>query len=146
MSFYYIKNNYFVEEDTCEVNPDIGIFSEIGIKDAKEKLVTRCKEDIREDLERKQLILNDHDMEYRRLMALLDFWNATKKIDSAKEAVIRRLNELEKKMENETAETQRLIGLLNSDDLDEILEESKYEVVEIPILDSCSEEALKEIY
>ena len=49
-------------------------------------------------------------------------------------------------MEGKTAETQRLIELLNSDDLDEVLKESKYEVVEIPILDSCSEEALKEIY
>lgn len=146
MSFYYIKNNCFVEEDTCEVNPDIGIFSEVGIKDAKEKLAIKCKEDIQEDLKRKQSILNEHDMEYRRLMALLDFWDATKKIDSAKDAVINRLNKLEKKMENETTETQRLIGLLNSDDLDEILEESKYEIVEIPILDSCSEEALKEIY
>lgn len=80
------------------------------------------------------------------LMALLDFWNATKKINDAKDTVISRLNELEKKMEGKTAETQRLIELLNSDDLDEVLKESKYEVVEIPILDSCSEEALKEIY
>lgn len=146
MSFYYIKNNNFVEEDTCYVNPDVGIFSEIGIEDAKKKLVSKCKEDIRDDLERKQSILNEHDMEYRRLMALINFWNATKKIDNAKDSVISRLNELEKKMEDETKETQRLIGLLNSDDLDEILKESKYEVVEIPILDSCSEEALKEIY
>lgn len=145
MSFYYIKNNYFVEEDTCYVNPDVGIFSEIGIKDAKKKLVSKCKEDIQDDLERKQSILNEHDMEHRRLMALLDFWNATKKIDNAKDSVINRLNELEKKMEGETKETQRLIGLLNSDDLDKILKESEYEVVEIPILDSCNEEALKEI-
>jgi uncharacterized protein YoxC len=85
-------------------------------------------------------------MEHRMLMALLDFWNATKKINDAKDTVISRLNELEKKMEGKTAETQRLIELLNSDDLDEVLKESKYEVVEIPILDSCSEEALKEIY
>lgn len=146
MSFYYIKNNYFVEEDTCCVNPDVSIFNEIGIEDAKKKLVSKCKEDIRDDLKREQSILNESDMEYRRLMALLDFWNTTKKIDNAKDAVISRLNELEKKMEGETAETQRLIELLNSDDLDEILKESKYEVVEIPILDSCSEEALKEIY
>lgn len=146
MSFYYIKNNYFVEEDTCYINPNVGIFSEVGIEDAKKKLAVKCKEEIQDDLERKQSILNGHDMEYRRLMALIDFWNATKKIDNAKDSVISRLNELEKKMEGETAETQRLIELLNSDDLDEVLKESKYEVVEIPILDSCSEEALKEIY
>lgn len=146
MSFYYVKNNYFVEEDTCCVNPDAGIFSEIGIEDAKKKLVSKCKEDIQDDLEREQSILNKYDMEHRMLMALLDFWNATKKIDDAKDTVISRLNELEKKMEGKTAETQRLIELLNSDDLDEVLKESKYEVVEIPILDSCSEEALKEIY
>lgn len=146
MSFYYIKNNLFGDEDACEINPSVGIFSETGIKDAKEKLVMKCKERVQEDLEREQFIFNNHDMEYRRFMALLDFWNATKKIDSTKDAVISRLNELKKKMESETAETQRLIGLLNSDDLDEVLKESKYEVVEIPILDSCSEEALKEIY
>lgn len=146
MSFYYVKNNYFVEEDTCCVNPDVGIFSEIGIEDAKKKLVSKCKEDIQYDLERGQSILNKYDMEHRMLMALLDFWNATKKINDAKDTVISRLNELEKKMEGKTAETQRLIELLNSDDLDEVLKESKYEVVEIPILDSCSEEALKEIY
>lgn len=146
MSCYYIKNNYFIEEDICYVNPDVGIFNEIGIEDAKKKLVSKCKEDIRNDLERKQSILNEHDMEYRRLMALLDFWNTTKKIDNAKDSVIKRLDELKKKMEGETAETQRLIELLNSDDLDEVLKESKYEVVEIPILDSCGEEALKEIY
>lgn len=146
MSFYYIKDNYFTVDDTCNVNPNIGIFSEVGIEDAKKKLAVKCKEDIQDDLERKQSILNGYDMEYRRLMALIDFWNATKKIDNAKDSVISRLNELEKKMEDETKETQRLIGLLNSDDLDEVLKESKYEVVEIPILDSCSEEALKEIY
>lgn len=146
MSFYYVKNNYFVEEDTCCVNPDVGIFSEIGIEDAKKKLVSKCKEDIQDDLERGQSILNKYDMEHRMLMALLDFWNATKKINDAKDTVISRLNELEKKMEGKTAETQRLIELLNSDDLDEVLKESKHEVVEIPILDSCSEEALKEIY
>lgn len=146
MSCYYIKNNYFVEEDTCYVNPNVGIFNEIGIEDAKKKLVSKCKEDIRDDLEREQSILNEHDMEYRRFMALLDFWNTTKKIDNAKDSVVKRLNELKKKMEGETAETQRLIELLNSDDLDKVLKESKYEVVEIPILDSCGEEALKEIY
>lgn len=146
MSFYYIKNNLFGDEDTCEINPSVGIFSETGIKDAKEKLVMKCKERIQEDLEREQFIFNNHDMEYRRFMALLDFWNATKKINSTKDAVISRLNELKKKMECETAETQRLIGLLNSDNLDEILKESEYEVVEIPILDSCNEETLKEIY
>ena len=146
MSCYYIKNNYFVEEDTCYVNPNVGIFNEIGIEDAKKKLVSKCKEDIRDDLEREQSILNEHDMEYRRFMALLNFWNTTKKIDNAKDSVVKRLNELKKKMEGETAETQRLIELLNSDDLDKVLKESKYEVVEIPILDSCGEEALKEIY
>lgn len=73
MSCYYIKNNYFVEEDACYVNPDVGIFNEIGIEDAKKKLVSKCKEDIQDDLEREQSILNEHDMEYRRLMALLDF-------------------------------------------------------------------------
>lgn len=80
------------------------------------------------------------------LWLCLIFWNTTKKIDNAKDSVVKRLNELKKKMESETAETQRLIELLNSDDLDEVLKESEYEVVEIPILDSCSEEALKEIY
>ena len=43
MSFYYIKNNYFVEEDTCDVNPNIGIFSEVGIEDAKKKLAVNVK-------------------------------------------------------------------------------------------------------
>lgn len=146
MSFYYIKDNYFTVDDTCDVDPNIGIFSEVGIEDAKKKLAVKCKEDIQDDLERKQSILKSHQEEQKVLLDMLKYFNTVDKVTQSKDAVIERLNHLERRIADETKETQRLIGLLNSDDLDEVLKESKYEVVEIPILDSCSEEALKEIY
>ena len=62
----------------------------------------------------------------------------------AKDAVIRRLDELENKVADEQLKTQRLIHLLNSDNMDDVIKEAGYEIVEVPVLDHCDDEILKE--
>ena len=144
MSFYYIKDNYFTVNDTCDVNPNIGIFSEVGIEDAKKKLTVKCKEDIQDDLERKQSILKSHQEEQKVLLDMLKYFNTVDKVTQSKDAAIRKLDELEKKVMDEQLETQRLIHLLNSDNMDDVIKEAEYEIVEVPVLDHCDNDILKE--
>ena len=51
---------------------------------------------------------------------------------------------MQNKIANEQLETQRLIHLLNSDNMDDVIKEAGYEIVEVPVLDHCDDEILKE--
>jgi len=78
------------------------------------------------------------------LLDMLKYFNSIDKVMQSKDAVIERLNRLEEKVINEQLKTQRLVRLLNSDNMDDIIKEAGYEIVEIPILDHCDDETLKE--
>ena len=78
------------------------------------------------------------------LSDMLKYFSSVDKVMQSKDAVIRRLDELENKVTNEQLKTQRLIHLLNSDNMDDVIKEAGYEVVEIPVLDHCDNEILKE--
>lgn len=75
---------------------------------------------------------------------MLKYFSSVDKVMQSKDAVIIRLDGLENKIANEQLETQRLIHLLNSDNMDDVIKEAGYEVVEIPVLDHCDDEILKE--
>lgn len=78
------------------------------------------------------------------LSDILKYFSSVDKVMQSKDAVIRRLDELENKVTNEQLKTQHLIHLLNSDNMDDVIKEAGYEVVEIPVLDHCDDEILKE--
>ena len=78
------------------------------------------------------------------LSDMLKYFSSVDKVMQSKDAVIRRLDELENKVTNEQLKTQHLIHLLNSDNMDDVIKEAGYEVVEIPVLDHCDDEILKE--
>lgn len=75
---------------------------------------------------------------------MLKYFSSVDKVMQSKDAVIRRLDELKNKVTNEQLKTQRLVRLLNSDNVDDVIKEAGYEVVEIPVLDHCDDEILKE--
>ena len=75
---------------------------------------------------------------------MIKYFDYTGKVMEAKDAVIRRLDELENKVTNEQLKTQHLIHLLNSDNMDDVIKEAGYEIVEVPVLDHCDDEILKE--
>lgn len=142
MSFYaIIDTKYF---DKSFLDPDIGIFNEDGIKEAKKLLYVECYKRVSCEYESKQSILKSHQEERNILLDMLKYFDYTGKVMKTKDAVIRRLDELENKVTNEQLKTQRLVRLLNSDNVDDVIKEAGYEVVEIPVLDHCDDEILKE--
>ena len=78
------------------------------------------------------------------LSDMLKYFDYTGKVTEAKDAVIRKLDELENKVTNEQLKTQRLIHLLNSDNMDDLIKQAGYEIVEVPVLNHCDDEILKE--
>lgn len=79
------------------------------------------------------------------LSDMLKYFSSVDKVMQPKDAVIRRLDELENKVTNEQIKTQRLIHLLNSDNIDDVIKETEYGIVEIPVLDHCDDEILEEL-
>ena len=142
MSFYAIIDTKYSGETFLD--PEIGIFNEDGIKEAKRLLYVKCYKRISCEYESKQSILKSHQEEQKVLSDMLKYFNSVDKIMQSKNAVIKRLDELEKKVTNEQLKTQRLISVLNSDNMDDVIKEAGYDIVEIPVLGHCDDEILKE--
>lgn len=143
MSFYAIIDTKYSGESFLD--PDIGIFNEDGIREAKKLLYEKCRCIVQDNLDREEAyFLNPHQEEQKVLSDMLKYFDYTGKIMKSKDAAIRRLDELENKITDEQLKTQRLIHLLNSDNMDDVIKEAGYEVVEIPVLDHCDDEILKE--
>jgi len=142
MPFYAIIDTKYNGETFLD--PDVGIFDENGIKEAKRLLYVECYKRISREYESKQSTLKSHQEEQQVLLDMLKYFNSIDKVMQSKDAVIERLNRLEEKVINEQLKTQRLVRLLNSDNMDDIIKEAGYEIVEIPILDHCDDETLKE--
>lgn len=149
MSFYYIQNTRLMSEyemNYCSVDLDIGVFDQEGIDDAKNLLYSECYKIISRECDRKQSILKSHQEEQKVLSDMLKYFNTVDKVTQSKDAVIERLNHLEKKIADETAETQRLIKILDCfENTDEVIKEAGYKIVEIPVLDYCDNDILKEL-
>ena len=142
MSFYaIIDTKYF---DKSFLDPDIGIFNEDGIKEAKKLLYVECYERVSCEYESKQSILKSHQEERNMLSDMLKYFSSIDKVMQSKDAVIMRLDRLGNKVTDEQLKTQRLIHLLNSDNMDDVIKEAGYEIVEVPVLDHCDDEILKE--
>ena len=142
MSFYAIIDTKYSGESFLD--PDIGIFNEDGIKEAKKLLYVECYKRVSYEYESKQSILKSHQEEQKVLSDMLKYFSSVDKVMQSKDAVIRRLDELENKVTNEQLKTQHLIHLLNSDNMDDVIKEAGYEIVEVPVLDHCDDEILKE--
>ena len=142
MSFYAIIDTKYFDESFLD--PDIGIFNEDGIKEAKRLLYAECYKRVSCEYKSKQSILKSHQEERNMLSDMLKYFDYTGKVMETKDTVIRRLDELENKVTNEQLETQRLVYLLNSDNMDDVIKEAGYEIVEVPVLDHCDDEILKE--
>ncbi len=142
MSFYaIIDTKYF---DKSFLDPDIGIFNEDGIKEAKRLLYVECYKRVSCEYESKQSILKSHQEEQKVLSDMLKYFSSIDKVMHSKDAVIMRLDRLGNKVTDEQLKTQRLIHLLNSDNMDDVIKEAGYEIVEVPVLDHCDDEILKE--
>ena len=142
MSFYaIIDTKYF---DKSFLDPDIGIFDEDGIKEAKRLLYVECYKRVSCEYESKQSILKSHQEEQKVLSDMLKYFSSIDKVMQSKDAVIMRLDRLGNKVTDEQLKTQRLIHLLNSDNMDDVIKEAGYEIVEVPVLDHCDDEILKE--
>lgn len=142
MSFYaIIDTKYF---DKSFLDPDIGIFNEDGIKEAKKLLYIECYKRVSCEYESKQSILKSHQEEQKVLSDMLKYFSSIDKVMQSKNAVIMRLDRLGNKVTDEQLKTQRLIHLLNSDNMDDVIKEAGYEIVEVPVLDHCDDEILKE--
>ena len=142
MSFYaIIDTKYF---DKSFLDPDIGIFNEDGIKEAKKLLYIECYKRVSCENESKQSILKSHQEEQKVLSDMLKYFSSIDKVLQSKDAVIMRLDRLGNKVTDEQLKTQRLIHLLNSDNMDDVIKEAGYEIVEVPVLDHCDDEILKE--
>ena len=142
MSFYTIIDTKYSGESFLD--PDIGIFNEDGIKEAKKLLYVECYKRVSCEYESKKSILKSHQEEQKVLSDMLKYFNSVDKVMQSKDAVIRRLDELENKVTNEQLKAQHLIHLLNSDNMDDVIKEAGYEIVEVPVLDHCDDEILKE--
>ena len=142
MSFYaIIDTKYF---DKSFLDPDIGLFNEDGIKEAKKLLYIECYKRVSCEYESKQSILKSHQEEQKVLSDMLKYFSSIDKVMQSKDAVIMRLDRLGNKVTDEQLKTQRLIHLLNSDNMDDVIKEAGYEIVEVPVLDHCDDEILKE--
>ena len=142
MSFYaIIDTKYF---DKSFLDPYIGIFNEDGIKEAKKLLYIECYKRVSCEYESKQSILKSHQEEQKVLSDMLKYFSSIDKVMQSKDAVIMRLDRLGNKVTDEQLKTQRLIHLLNSDNTDDVIKEAGYEIVEVPVLDHCDDEILKE--
>ena len=143
MSFYAIIDTKYSGETFLD--PEIGIFNEDGIKEAKKLLYVECYKRISCEYKSKQSILKSHQEEQKVLSDMLKYFSSVDKVMQSKDAVIERLNRLEKKIADETVETQRLIKMLDCfENTDEVIKEAGHEIVEIPVLDHCDNEILKE--
>ena len=142
MSFYTIIDTKYSGESFLD--PDIGIFNEDGIKEAKKFLYVECYKRVSCEYESKKSILKSHQEERNMLSDMLKYFDYTGKVMKEKDAVIRILDELENKVTNEQLKTQHLIHLLNSDNMDDVIKEAGYEIVEVPVLNHCDDESLKE--
>lgn len=142
MSFYVIIDTKYSGETFLD--PEIGIFNEDGIKEAKKLLYIECYKRISCEYESKQSILKSHQEEQKVLSDMLKYFSSVNKVMQSKDAVIRRLDELENKVTEEQLKTQRISRLLNSDNMDDVIKEAGYDIVEIPVLDHCDDNILKE--
>ena len=142
MPFYAIIDTKY--SDNSFLDPDIGIFNEDGIKEAKKLLYVECYKRVSCEYESKQSILKSHQEEQKVLSDMLKYFSSIDKVMQSKDAVIMRLDRLGNKVTDEQLKTQRLIHLLNSDNMDDVIKEAGYEVVEVPVLDHCNDEILKE--
>lgn len=144
MSFYLIADTKY-SDGTYFVDPDIGIFDEEGIEEAKRFLYEKCKEKLQEDFDRNKFYFQiPHTEEDDILKDMLDYYESTGKTMRNKTAVLNRLNDLKKKLADEELKTQQLALLLNSDDMDAVITAAGYEIVEIPVLNHCDDKVLKE--
>lgn len=142
MSFYTIIDTKYSGESFLD--PDIGIFNEDGIKEAKKLLYVECYKRVSREYESRQSILKSHQEEQKVLSDMLKYFSSVDKVMQSKDAVIRRLDRLEDKVANEQLKTQHLAHLLNSDNMDDVIKEAGYEIVEVSVLDHCDDEILKE--
>lgn len=142
MSFYAIIDTKYNGETFLDL--DVGIFDENGIEEAKKLLYVECYKRISCEYESKQSILKSHQEEQKVLSDMLKYFSSIDKVMQSKDAVIERLNRLEEKVTNEQLKTQRLVHLLNSDNMDDVIKEAGYKIVEVPVLNHCDDEILKE--
>ena len=142
MSFYAIIDTKYSGESFLD--PDIVIFNEDWIKEAKKLLYIECYKRVSCEYESKQSILKSHQEEQKVLSDMLKYFSSIDKVMQSKDAVIMRLDRLGNKVTDEQLKTQRLIHLLNSDNMDDVIKEAGYEIVEVPVLDHCDDEILKE--
>ena len=142
MSFYTIIDTKYSGESFLD--PDIGIFNEDGIKEAKKLLYVECYKRVSCEYESKKSILKSHQEEQKVLSDMLKYFSSIDKVMQSKDAVIMRLDRLGNKVTDEQLKTQHLIHLLNSDNMDDVIKEAGYEIVEVPVLDHCNDEILKE--
>ena len=144
MSFYTIIDTKY-SDSTIFLDQNISIFNEDGIKEAKKLLYEKCRRIVQDNLDREEAyFLNPHKEEQKVLLEMLKYFDYTGKVMEAKDAVIRKLDELENKVTNEQLKTQHLIHLLNSDNMDDVIKEAGYEIVEVPVLGHCDDEILEE--
>ena len=143
MSFYTIVDTRY-SDGTIFLDPDIGIFDEEGIKEAKRFLYIECYKRISRSYDLEQSTLKSCQEEWQVLSDMLKYFSSIDKVIQSKDAVIKRLNRLEEKVAKGEQKTQRLINLLNSDDMDCVIKEAGFEIVEVPVLDHCDDKTLRE--
>lgn len=140
MSFYTIQKN----ADGYELFLENGVFDENGIVKAREILVAECKGKLQKRHDEYWKARNDYIDEIVTLQDVLEYKLEKYGDNFPSGAINRRIDELNKKAEDERKESFRIFNILNSRNDDAILNYYGYKIVQVPIFSHCDENLLKE--
>lgn len=130
------------ERDFYNVELAYGVFNDAGIAEAKTRLAIECCKIVEKDLEGKKSILAGHIAERDEKIDILNWYKFSDKSMKSRDSVMQRLEQLDQKIADETQKVEDLENLLNSKNIDDIIREAGYEVIEIPVINRCDKDTV----
>lgn len=130
------------ESDFYNIELAYGVFNDAGIAEAKKHLAIECCKIVEKDLEEKKLILAGHITERDEKIDMLNWYKFSDKPMKSRDSIMQRLEQLDQKIADETQKVEDLENLLSSKNIDDVIREAGYEIIEIPVMSHCDKDTV----
>lgn len=130
------------EQDFYDIGLAYGVFNDAGIAEAKTHLAIECYKIVEKDLEGKKSILAGHIAERDEKIDMLNWYKFSDKPMKSRDSIMQRLEQLDQKIADETQKVEDLENSLNSNNLDNVIREAGYEIIEIPVMSHCDKDTV----
>lgn len=140
--FYYILDKS-EDDGWANINLNIGIFDETSIEEIKNQLFFKKKACAKESLNVCNYNIDHNEKEKESLTKVINICKSVKE-DYAEDFIENRLCELNKSIISGKHLAEYYSSIAESDDIDYVLKESGYKIVEVPVCSHCNDKTLKE--